>query len=365
MRPPIAYALAAVASAAVAQVPNKLGYQGRLMRSDGTPETGVVPVTFSVFDVATAGAGLGCDAAQLALNDGFYAVFLGNVGGCPGNPPGINPSSFDGRDLWLEMTVGGVALSPRQRIASVPYAQRAGTASTAVNVRGGTVEATSVTVGGSSGMTVSASGIQLGTTTVVDASGKATVATGKGLTGDGSSAAPVSVAAGGITNAEIATNAAIGFGKLAHADGDHAGLAQKPVSGTATNLDADGNGKIDPSLTETVSGKVIGVTYHVSGTRTVLSPTASIAMESFTVNKRSPTSILIVQGTLSGRGNHAGDMQQGWKYGSGTEVMAQSVMYGQTVYSKIYSTSAVIAGHATTGPQTMVFRYFKIGRAHV
>lgn len=33
-------------------------------------------------------------------------------------------------------------------------------------------------------------------------------------------------------------------------------------------------------------------------------------------------------------------------------------MYESSAYSKVYSTSAVIAGYATTGPQTMTFRYF-------
>lgn len=33
-------------------------------------------------------------------------------------------------------------------------------------------------------------------------------------------------------------------------------------------------------------------------------------------------------------------------------------MYDENPYSKAYSASAVISGYATTGPQTMTFRYF-------
>lgn len=196
----------AVASlVALGQVPGKLGYQGRLLRADGAPESGVVSMTFAVFDAATGGAAQGCDSLQVALSDGFYSVHLGGAGGCAGGGPGIAPSAFDGRDLYLEIGVAGVQLSPRQRIVSVPYAYRA---ATAYDVRGGTVEATTVTIGGGSGVLIAANGITVGTATAVDASGKATVAIGAGLAGNGSSSTPLSVAANGVTNSMLASDAA-------------------------------------------------------------------------------------------------------------------------------------------------------------
>lgn len=193
----------ALTVAAQAQVPNRLGYQGRLLRGDGSPEAGVVAMTFTLYDAAAAGSPLGCDAAQVALSDGLYSVLLGDLGNCPGAPPAIQASAFDGRDLYLELTVAGFALSPRQRIGTVPYAHRAGAS---VNVRGGTVEATSVTVGGATGVSISGSGIALGATTVVDGAGKATVAVGTGLTGNGSTASPVAVAADGVTSTLLASD---------------------------------------------------------------------------------------------------------------------------------------------------------------
>jgi hypothetical protein len=108
----------------------------------------------------------------------------------------------------------------------------------------------------------------------------------------------------------------------------------------------------------TTSGVVRNVTIQTSATRRVLSDASNILMESFTVDKKSPTSTLLIQGTISGWGNYSGDMQQSWRLGAGTAVQAQSVMYGQTAYSKIYSTSAVISGHTTTGAQTLEFRYY-------
>ena len=83
-------------------------------------------------------------------------------------------------------------------------------------------------------------------------------------------------------------------------------------------------------------------------------------MASFTVNKLSSTSTLIVNGTLSGTGEHAGQLQQGWKLGSGTEFNAQTVSYQNNTHGRIFPTSAVIVGHTTTGSQTMVFRYYSV-----
>jgi hypothetical protein len=106
------------------------------------------------------------------------------------------------------------------------------------------------------------------------------------------------------------------------------------------------------------TGVVVGVTTHVSSTRRVLPVTSNILMESFAVDKKSSTSVLIVQGTISGWGNYSGSMQQGWRYGSNPEVLAQSVMYDNSAHARIFSTSVVMGGIGQVGPQNMVFRYF-------
>lgn len=126
-----------------ASVPAHMSYQGRLLRADGWPEVGVVAMTFSIFDSAAGGTPIGCDAAQVALTDGYYSLFLGGGGGCANAAPAIDLSAFDGKDRWLEIAVADVPFAPRQRIGSVPYSQLSGNA---VNVKGGTVEATTLTV---------------------------------------------------------------------------------------------------------------------------------------------------------------------------------------------------------------------------
>ncbi len=107
-----------------------------------------------------------------------------------------------------------------------------------------------------------------------------------------------------------------------------------------------------------LGSRVVNVTVHQSNTRRALSAASSITLEDFVVEKKSPTSMLLIQGTISGHGDASGDMQQGWQYGSGSEVTAQSVMYDNTYYSRIYSTSAIITGHGTTGQQRLKFRYY-------
>src|SRR4051812_49131332 len=122
---------------ASAQAPQKLGYQGRLLDASGAPVNGVVAMKFELFDLATAGASTGWSETQsVAVADGYYAVVLGDTTPVPS-------SALGGPDRFLEITAGGSVLSPRQRVESVPYAI------SAMNVGGGTVDATSIAVNGS------------------------------------------------------------------------------------------------------------------------------------------------------------------------------------------------------------------------
>lgn len=106
------------------------------------------------------------------------------------------------------------------------------------------------------------------------------------------------------------------------------------------------------------NGKVINVTYYINSTRTSLTGGPSYVLASFPVNKLSPTSFLIADGTLSVARTLLSHAQQGWRLGSGDEFLAQTMNYGADGWGKVITSKAVIAGHTTTGTQTMVFRYF-------
>ncbi len=138
-----------LASTSFAQVPPKVGYQGRLLMADGSPESGSHKLTFTLFDAATAGSPLWTEDQTLALSDGYYSAVLGDV-----TP--LDLTAFNGSERFLEIAVDNVALSPRQRIDAVPYAL------VATNLKGGTVEATSV----------DSSSFKVGGNTVIDSTGK-------------------------------------------------------------------------------------------------------------------------------------------------------------------------------------------------
>lgn len=109
-----------VPTLAFAQVPLKIGYQGRLASSDGTPMMGTISVTFSIFPVATGGSALWSEEKTLGFTDGYYTTELGEVTPIP-------VGTFDGSDRFLSLNIGGSELLPRQPISSVPYAVTAGT----------------------------------------------------------------------------------------------------------------------------------------------------------------------------------------------------------------------------------------------
>jgi len=129
-----AFAAALVLSAPAAALP-LLGYQGRLLRADGTAASGTASVAFGVFASETGGSALWQETQTLGLSEGYYATFLGLVSPVP-------ESAFDGQARWLEVRVGGETLLPRQRVGSVPDAV------VARSVAGGSASVTSLAVGG-------------------------------------------------------------------------------------------------------------------------------------------------------------------------------------------------------------------------
>ena len=129
-----------LSAAAPAQAPALLGYQARLLKTDGTPLSGKTEMVFKLFDQESgAAAALWTETQMVSVNsEGHYAVFLGS--GTP-LPPGV----FDGTPRFLEVSVGGTPLVPRQKIVSVAYALNAAQAQ---SVKGGPAEVTSVSVKG-------------------------------------------------------------------------------------------------------------------------------------------------------------------------------------------------------------------------
>jgi hypothetical protein len=95
-----------------------VNYQGRLADSGGTPINGSRAMSFAIFDAATGGNLIwGPEThAAISVSSGLFSVGLGSQ-----TSGGIPTTAWNG-DRYLEITVGGETLSPRELIRSVPIA---------------------------------------------------------------------------------------------------------------------------------------------------------------------------------------------------------------------------------------------------
>jgi hypothetical protein len=97
---------------------NTVNYQGRLANDAGTPLDGSYGMSFALYDAPTAGNLVwGPEShAAVPVSDGLFSVGLGSQ-----TSGGIPTSVWNG-DVYLEMTVSGETLEPREIIRSVPIA---------------------------------------------------------------------------------------------------------------------------------------------------------------------------------------------------------------------------------------------------
>lgn len=104
-----------------------INYQGRLADSSGAPIDNTNPgvgMTFALYDVETSGSPLWSEThAAVRVNEGLFSVKLGSVNA-------LSASLLSG-DRWLGIRVGADAeMTPREKLAAVPYAMIAGEALT-------------------------------------------------------------------------------------------------------------------------------------------------------------------------------------------------------------------------------------------
>jgi hypothetical protein len=95
-----------------------INYQGRLSDSDGIPLDGTYGMTFALYDALTDGNLIWGPEAYTAVevSDGLFSVGLGSR-----TSGGIPTTTWNG-DRYLEITVAGETLEPRELIRSVPIA---------------------------------------------------------------------------------------------------------------------------------------------------------------------------------------------------------------------------------------------------
>jgi hypothetical protein len=115
-----------------------VNYQGRLADAAGTPLSGSFAMTFALWDAPSGGNLVwGPEShAAVPVSEGLLNVGLGSL-----TPGGIPTSAWSG-DRYLEISVGGETLSPRELIRSVPVAGMA------LTVPDGAIGSAQITDGG-------------------------------------------------------------------------------------------------------------------------------------------------------------------------------------------------------------------------
>ena len=110
----------APAAAGAQGVPQTLVHQGRLFDVAGAPLGGRQTITYRIYDAPTGGMLLWSETNMVTLDEGFFSVQLGAT-----TP--IAATVFNGSPRYLAVAVGAdPEMTPREVVASVPYALVAG-----------------------------------------------------------------------------------------------------------------------------------------------------------------------------------------------------------------------------------------------
>ena len=148
--------LTLMAPSAAHAVPLQLAHHGQLLDAQGDPITAQESITFRLWDAAEDGNEVWSEVIVVDVVSGHYAALL-SLGELGRDVLKTEPS------LWLELEVSGETLAPRQPVAATPYAL---VADTAENLDGGTVNATSISVNGTT--VIDAAGAWTGTSGSID-----------------------------------------------------------------------------------------------------------------------------------------------------------------------------------------------------
>jgi len=116
-----------VAASAPTAVPSLVPYSGVAIDGDGRLLRGETGITFQIYKDEAGGEALWTESQTLAIDPtGHYKVQLGAT-----HPNGLPSSLFaSGEARWLEVQIAGQSPQSRVLIASVPYALKAGDATT-------------------------------------------------------------------------------------------------------------------------------------------------------------------------------------------------------------------------------------------
>ncbi|MFL3006365.1 MAG: beta strand repeat-containing protein, partial [Candidatus Neomarinimicrobiota bacterium] len=93
-------------------VPRRISYQGLITKADGSPtEDGSYEILFKLYGSVDGGDPVWSENLEVTVSNGIISTMLGNV----------NPFTAIPNEAFLELTVDGSTLSPRQSMTSVFY----------------------------------------------------------------------------------------------------------------------------------------------------------------------------------------------------------------------------------------------------
>ena len=122
-------------------VPVQLNQQGRLLDSTGAAVTGMHLLTFRLYDAQVGGSSQWEESLTVGFTDGYYSALLGDSSSNP-----LDNSILAGSPLYLEVEIdAGGPIGIRQPVVSSPYARLA---DSALNLSGGSVDASDIRVDG-------------------------------------------------------------------------------------------------------------------------------------------------------------------------------------------------------------------------
>jgi hypothetical protein len=107
--------------AAGAGLPELINYQGRLVETN-VLAGGTYRFGFALYTNGTGGSAEYAETQTLTVVDGLYRASLGMSNSVPGSLA----AAFTNDAVYLEVSVNGVTLTPRERLCAVPFAMRAG-----------------------------------------------------------------------------------------------------------------------------------------------------------------------------------------------------------------------------------------------
>lgn len=124
--------LASTAAIAADPTPLALSHHGYLLNAQDVPISENTAITFGLYDdpdLSDAPTPIWGETYDVQVKGGQYAVLLGDTRGPNAAKKPMPPSVFGASERWLGIKVGtGAELTPRLRVAAVPYAGRAASA---------------------------------------------------------------------------------------------------------------------------------------------------------------------------------------------------------------------------------------------